>query len=141
MRDITCKHCANLRNGWCEKVMDSPDPERVRDCAYYCEGKKYPCVYCTDDRKCQLYSKDGYESWRVLGPCESETPSHGDDIRQKTDEELAEFFGKLPCCPPGEDVIEMCFPDDSCGGSPDKKIKCWLQWLKQPSHPGRGGQK
>ena len=34
-KDIQCKRCANLCNEWCKVVVDSPDPELVRDCAYY----------------------------------------------------------------------------------------------------------
>ena len=57
-----------------------------------------------------------------------EPMTHADLIRSKNDEELAEFFGTLPCCPPGEDVVELCFPLDSCEGT-DFMVKCWLKWL------------
>lgn len=53
-----------------------------------------------------------------------------DRIRAMSDEELAEFFGTLPCCPPGEDLEELCFPLDSCEGT-EMKVKCWLKWLRQ----------
>lgn len=56
--------------------------------------------------------------------------TQADRIREKSDEELAEFFGTLPCCPPGEDVEELCFPLDTCEGT-DFKVKCWLKWLRQ----------
>lgn len=56
--------------------------------------------------------------------------THGDRIREKSDEELAEFFGTLPCCPPGEDLEELCFPLNSCEGT-DLMVKCWLKWLRQ----------
>lgn len=58
------------------------------------------------------------------------TLTHADRIRSKSDEELAEFFGTLPCCPPGEDLEELCFPLDSCEGT-DFMVKCWLDWLRQ----------
>ena len=35
MRNIKCKGCANLKNDWCNKKNDSPDPELVRDCRCY----------------------------------------------------------------------------------------------------------
>ena len=57
-------------------------------------------------------------------------PTHADRIRQMTVEELAEFFGTLPCCPPGEILEELCFPNSSCEGT-DLQAKCWLNWLKQ----------
>ena len=37
MRNIKCKGCANLKNEWCDKKNDSPDPELERDCQYYWE--------------------------------------------------------------------------------------------------------
>ena len=35
MHNIKCKNCANLKNDWCDKKNDSPDPELLRDCGYY----------------------------------------------------------------------------------------------------------
>lgn len=35
MTNIKCRNCLNLRNDWCEKVFDSPDPDRERDCQYF----------------------------------------------------------------------------------------------------------
>ena len=58
------------------------------------------------------------------------TATNADRVRAKCDEELAEFFGTLPCCPPGEDLEELCFPLDSCEGT-EMKVKCWLKWLRQ----------
>lgn len=37
MRNIKCKGCANLKNEWCDKKNDSPDPELERDCPHYWE--------------------------------------------------------------------------------------------------------
>ena len=61
---------------------------------------------------------------------EKPKPTHSDIPRAMSDEELAEFFGTLPCCPPGEDLEELCFPNDSCEGT-ELKVKCWLKWLKK----------
>lgn len=30
-----CKICNNLKNDWCEMVIDSPDPDMVRDCRFF----------------------------------------------------------------------------------------------------------
>ena len=31
-----CKNCINLdRKGWCEKAIDSPEPNRERECYYF----------------------------------------------------------------------------------------------------------
>jgi hypothetical protein len=36
-KNVVCKKCNNLVNGWCEKVIDSPDPDMVRDCRHFWE--------------------------------------------------------------------------------------------------------
>ena len=37
MKNIKCRNCFFYRNEWCEKIVDSPDHEEVRDCAYFRE--------------------------------------------------------------------------------------------------------
>ena len=36
-KNVVCKKCNNLVNDWCEKVIDSPDPDMQRDCQYFCK--------------------------------------------------------------------------------------------------------
>ena len=36
-KNVVCKKCNNLVNDWCEKVIDSPDPDIQRDCQHFCE--------------------------------------------------------------------------------------------------------
>ena len=36
-KNVVCKKCNNLVNDWCEKAIDSPDPDMQRDCQYFCE--------------------------------------------------------------------------------------------------------
>ena len=36
-KNVVCKKGNNLVNDWCEKVIDSPDPDMQRDCHYFCE--------------------------------------------------------------------------------------------------------
>ena len=36
-KNVVCKKCKNLVNDWCEKVIDSPDPDMQRDCQYFYE--------------------------------------------------------------------------------------------------------
>lgn len=59
--------------------------------------------------------------------------TNADHIRAMTDEELATWGAtKIPCCPPGADLNELCFPKyHGCGGNSDLAIRCWLTWLKQ----------
>ena len=37
MKNIKCRNCFFYRNEWCKKIVDSPDPEEARDCAYFRE--------------------------------------------------------------------------------------------------------
>ena len=49
MRDIKCADCDNHRNEWCEKVIDSPYPDMLRDCQYFCEKRDLvEVVRCKD---------------------------------------------------------------------------------------------
>lgn len=34
-RNVMCKNCNNLKNHWSEMVIDIPDEDLVRDCAYF----------------------------------------------------------------------------------------------------------
>ena len=36
-KNVVCKKCNNLVNDWCEKVIDSPDPDMKRDCQHFRE--------------------------------------------------------------------------------------------------------
>ena len=36
-KNVVCKKCNNLVNDWCEKVIDSPDPDIQRDCPHFRE--------------------------------------------------------------------------------------------------------
>ena len=36
-KNVVCKKCNNLVNDWCEKVIDSPDPDIQRDCPHFHE--------------------------------------------------------------------------------------------------------
>ena len=36
-KNVVCKNCNNLVNDWCEKVIDSPDPDMQRDCQHFRE--------------------------------------------------------------------------------------------------------
>ena len=56
--------------------------------------------------------------------------TNADRIRAMTDEELAEWGATLPCCPPGPDLSELCFPQNQCVNTSFAK-QCWLDWLKQ----------
>lgn len=57
MKGVKCADCAEYRNEWCEKVVDSPYPEMIRDCQYYHEKDRdvVKVVRCKD---CKSFRKD-----------------------------------------------------------------------------------
>ena len=48
-KNVVCKKCNNLVNDWCEKVIDSPDPDMQRDCQYFCEKTNADCIRAMSD--------------------------------------------------------------------------------------------
>lgn len=36
-KGVKCKNCNNLKNHWCEMVIDSPDEDIIRDCHHFWE--------------------------------------------------------------------------------------------------------
>lgn len=83
------------------------------DCKYRERMCKWPCYDCVKGDKWEKHS------W-----------TNADRIRAMTDEELAEWGATLPCCPPGPDLNELCFPQNQCVNTSFAK-QCWLDWLKQ----------
>lgn len=59
MRNIKCADCAEYRNEWCEKVIDSPHPDMIRDCQYWHERKDMvEVIRCKD---CKYFEYDHVE--------------------------------------------------------------------------------
>ena len=55
-KNVVCKKCNNLVNGWCEKVIDSPDQDMQRDCQYFCEKTNADRIRSmTDDELNELF--------------------------------------------------------------------------------------
>ena len=50
-KNVMCKKCNNLINGWCEKKIDSPDPNMVRDCQYFWEKTNADRIRSMTDRE------------------------------------------------------------------------------------------
>ena len=50
-KNVVCKKCNNLVNGWCEKVIDSPDPDMQRDCQHFCEKTNADRIRAMSDEK------------------------------------------------------------------------------------------
>ena len=56
MRNVRCADCDEYRNEWCEKVIDSPHPDMLRDCQYYHEKDRdvIRVVRCKDCKHKQI---------------------------------------------------------------------------------------
>ena len=55
-KNVVCKKCNNLVNDWCEKVIDSPDPDMQRDCQHFCEKTNAQKIRSmTDDEMNELF--------------------------------------------------------------------------------------
>ena len=55
-KNVVCKKCNNLVNGWCEKVIDSPDPDMQRDCQHFREKTNADRIRSmTDDELNELF--------------------------------------------------------------------------------------
>lgn len=61
MRNIKCSDCAEYRNEWCEKIVDSPYPDMLRDCQYWHERKDMvEVIRCKD---CKHWEKTWTNDW------------------------------------------------------------------------------
>ena len=94
---------------------------KCRECKYIeTRGANRYCTY-----------HDAYVGWHGCEYGESKPQTNYDRINSKTPEELADFFGTLPCCPPGS-AEELCYPENTCGADTKMMVKCWMKWLKSP---------
>lgn len=51
MKNIKCRNCFFYRNEWCEKIVDSPDPEEARDCNYFREMTNADSIRAMSDEE------------------------------------------------------------------------------------------
>ena len=60
-KNVVCKKCNNLVNDWCEKVIDSPDPDMQRDCQYFCEKTNADRIRSMTYEELAIYLNVGWE--------------------------------------------------------------------------------
>lgn len=60
-----CKNCNNLKNDWCEKVIDSPDPDMVRECRYFSQQTNADRIRAMSDEELALY----LQNWCTAAAC------------------------------------------------------------------------
>ena len=61
-KNVICKKCNNLVNDWCEKVIDSPDPDMQRDCQYFCEKTNAQKIRSMSDDELNELFRDIYNA-------------------------------------------------------------------------------
>lgn len=66
MKNIKCSDCAEYKNEWCEKIVDSPDPHMPRDCQYWHE-RVLP-MYNLIDVYLEGYKKGMMDTEKLLKP-------------------------------------------------------------------------
>ena len=64
-KNVVCKKCNNLVNDWCEKVIDSPDPDMQRDCPHFREKTNADRIRSMSDEELAmcLYEIGYEEGW------------------------------------------------------------------------------
>ena len=68
-KNVVCKKCNNLVNDWCEKVIDSPDPDMQRDCQYFREKTNADRIRSMNDEEL---------AWELMTwRCETAAKYHG----------------------------------------------------------------
>ena len=61
-KNVVCKKCNNLVNDWCEKVIDSPDPDMQRDCPHFREKTNADRIRSMSDEELAMCLYEiGYE--------------------------------------------------------------------------------
>lgn len=82
--------------------------------------KHMACAHWRPGDRCAL-GEDGVDDFCVLGPCSEEVPSHGDQLRNMSDEELAAFLADHP-------IVSTYDP-----ANPTHRE--WLKWLQEVAEP------
>ena len=57
-KNVVCKKCNNLVNDWCEKVIDSPDPDMQRDCPHFHEKTNADRIRSMSDEELATHLHD-----------------------------------------------------------------------------------
>ena len=60
-KNVVCKKCNNLVNDWCEKVIDSPDPDMQRDCPHFREKTNADRIRSMSDEELAIHLNSGWE--------------------------------------------------------------------------------
>ena len=70
-KNVVCKKCNNLVNGWCEKVIDSPDPDMQRDCQHFREKTNADHIRSmSDEEMAETFIKSDCIGCPILYECD-----------------------------------------------------------------------
>ena len=70
-KNVVCKKCNNLVNGWCEKVIDSPDPDMQRDCQHFREKTNADHIRSmSDEEMAETFIKGDCVGCPILYECD-----------------------------------------------------------------------
>lgn len=92
-KNVMCKNCNNLINGWCGKKIDSPVLDMARDCQYFCQKTNADRIRAMRDEELHefLYSykfcdmcKEGCNECHYHGDCKRRL---ADWLQQPAEEE------------------------------------------------------
>ena len=97
-KNVVCKKCNNLVNGWCEKVIDSPDPDMQRDCQHFCEKTNADRIRAMSDEELATHLHDiGWDCHLCAehGRLDNEPLLRGEKCDEKCVEHCLEWL-KMP---------------------------------------------
>ena len=98
-KNVVCKKCNNLVNDWCEKVIDSPDPDMQRDCQHFCEKTNADRIRAMSDEELATHLHDiGWDCHLCAehGRLDNEPLLRGEKCDEKCVEHCLEWL-RQPC--------------------------------------------
>ena len=54
-KNVMCKNCNNYRCDWCEKVIDSPNPNMPRTCQYFWARTNADRIRAMSDEELEVF--------------------------------------------------------------------------------------
>lgn len=93
-KNVVCKKCNNLVNGWCEKVIDSPAPDMARDCRHFCEKTNADRIRAMSDEELAewLVKKTVYQESAFSPPSYLNFLTSRDDTKENAIKGTAEWL-------------------------------------------------
>lgn len=70
-KNVKCKNCNNLNrvSHWCERVIDSPDEDIIRDCRHFCQKTNGDHIRAMNDAEiARFLSKLSVVAARISAP-------------------------------------------------------------------------